>query len=183
MMEEKKLTVLIKEQYSKVMEGLYVLVEWPDSQKWIEMAHYDSDYGIYEHGVDAFVPKDLYDKLNKTDQHLEPCFDKPHDVELYEKLGGSIRVGAYVWKKDDGSWALTEFSRCYITLQELFEHDGHRQTFVDEAEQEVQQYETHGMTDAEALDVCNNYFDGPLRVLKYDDITEDTPDGYYVNIL
>jgi len=45
--------------------NLYVMVEWPESQQWIEMSHYDSDYGIYEHGVDAFVPLSLYKQLNK----------------------------------------------------------------------------------------------------------------------
>ena len=59
MMEEKKLTEFIKEQYSKVMEK-YILVTWPESQKW------EGKEGVIvawdEDDTYVFVPEELYNK-------------------------------------------------------------------------------------------------------------------------
>lgn len=42
----------------------YVRVDWPESQKWYELAHYDHEYGIYMCDMIAFVPEELYNELN-----------------------------------------------------------------------------------------------------------------------
>ena len=42
----------------------YVRVDWPESQKWDELAHYDQEYGIYMCDMIAFVPEELYNQVN-----------------------------------------------------------------------------------------------------------------------
>lgn len=47
----------------------YIKVDWPESQEWIEMAHYDTEYGIYEcENLTVFVPEKLYNRVNRVKQ-------------------------------------------------------------------------------------------------------------------
>ena len=51
----------------------YVKVDWPESQEWMELAHYDSEYGIYEcPGLVCFVPEELYNQVTAVEEPTIP---------------------------------------------------------------------------------------------------------------
>lgn len=120
----------------------------------------------------------------ETEQFLPRITDKPHSYEFYSIEGLRVHVSAYLWHSEERGWVLTEFTFCYVPKMELLYNDDglRRQFIVDEYEEQVQQYEKDGLTEEEALDICNNYADRQ-RLLDYADITEDTPDGNYVNLI
>lgn len=46
----------------------YVRVDWPESQEWYELAHYDHEYGIYMCDMIAFIPEELYNRVKGSDK-------------------------------------------------------------------------------------------------------------------
>lgn len=59
----------------------YVRVDWPESQEWYELAHYDHEYGIYMCDMIAFVPEELYNRVTAVEEptipdESDPIWDK-----------------------------------------------------------------------------------------------------------
>lgn len=143
---------------------------------------------VWDHNIGQYPlycparDENLY--MVETEQYLPRITDKPHSYEFYSVEGLRVHVSAYLWHSEERGWVLTEFTFCYVPKMELLYNDDglRRQFIVDEYEEQVQQYEQDGLTEEEALDICNNYADGQ-RLLDYADITEDTPDGNYVNLI
>ena len=94
-----------------------------------------------------------------------------------------VHIMGYFYHTDDGSgskkqYRCLEYTWFYVPLEEFIEWDGDD---YDDAAQELKQY-IQDMTEEEAIDAMYHYFGGisPTPLL-YQDLTMDTPCGYYVN--
>lgn len=137
---------------------------------------------VWEHDEEIDYPlycpaRDENVFMCEVDSKPNNLFTEPVECELYSVEDDKIHVSGYLWKKDDGTWALTEYTFCFVPMSELLQGD--RRAIIDEYEQGVQQYEQHGLTDEEALNICNSYFDGQ-RILSYDKLSYETKDGHYI---
>ena len=137
--------------------------------------HFSEEYPL-------FCParqENLY--MVETDQYLPQITDKPHSYEFYVIEDDYIHVSAYLWHDEDRGWVLTEFTFCYVPREEFLNSgDGlARQFCVERYEEGSKQYEEDGLTEEEALDICNHYAHR-MRLLDYEDVTKDTENGNYV---
>lgn len=92
-----------------------------------------------------------------------------------------VHIMGYFYHADDGSkkpYRCLEYTWFYVPLEEFIEWDGDD---YDDTAQELKQY-IKDMTEEEAIDAMYHYFGGisPTPLL-YQDLTTDTPCGYYVN--
>lgn len=55
----------------------YVRVDWPESQKWDELANYSDEYGIYMCDMIAFVPEELYNRVTDVEEPTIPDESDP----------------------------------------------------------------------------------------------------------
>lgn len=139
---------------------------------------------VWEHDEEIDYPLYCPDRdenvyMCEVDAKDNKLFKEPVECEFYSVEDDKIHVSGFLWKKDDGTWALTQYTFCYIPITELLDAK-HRMELIDEYESEVQQYEHHGLTDEQALTICNSYANGQ-RILSYGDITYDTKNGNYVS--
>lgn len=125
--------------------------------------------------------KDYY--LIETDDdgsryvHVEECLWNAHQADRTVIVNGT---------EVDADIVVTEFTWCYIPLEDFLEAEDRRE-LVSEYQGEVQQYEgeyTFDMfidqfypKDAKGLITAGSCYSA--KYLDYDDIKEDTPDGWY----
>lgn len=101
------------------------------------------------------------------------------EYELYAIEDASsdlIHILGYLWR-EDLQWHHTEYCGCYVSRCRLLTKKGLlRQFYVDEVEQSRKQFDRY-ITEDEAREILS---DVRLKRRDYDDITENTPEGYYV---
>lgn len=106
----------------------------------------------------------------------------PEDCEMFSVQRGEIRIESILWHAEDG-WKLTQFKRAEDTLEEFVR--GMKETedniYYDEIEAATDQYE-HDLTDTMARDLFERFGGDDAVLLQFDEVTENTPDGWYVHI-
>ena len=106
-----------------------------------------------------------------------------YSIETHSKDEKVIHVNGYLWK--DEHWAHTEVCWFIVPLKKFIKNYKKRGVeYTDEIYEQVKQSQTDFTDEAEAQECCQHYFNGgPAdRLLGFSELTEDTPDGNYVNI-
>lgn len=111
-----------------------------------------------------------------------PQVTEPKEVEFFSieddgQGGKQIHILGYCYCGDD-DWRNVEYSGFIEPLQEFIEHLKADENYVDDwLEQSIGDFDDKGMTD-----IINHYFNGQTAndVLRYSEITIDTPCGDYM---
>lgn len=144
-----------------IMDCYYQHIELIAEERGIEYKEYEAE-GIL----------DVNDVLDADFYTIEMCDGKK-----------CIHLNGYFYEADDEEkpYRHVEASGCYIDIEELMSADD-KQDCIDEAFGYCSQY-MKDLEEKEADEMIAHYFDGqPPKLLRYEDITTDTPCGYYVNI-
>ena len=151
-----------------------------------------SEYEVYEEPTEDMVK--LWSSYGECEALPNECtvimkkfhpIDVPEEFDFYEiylnKQGEKeIHVLGYTYHGDD--WKCADVCWFIEPLSEFVQHVSDDEHYVDSELSNYKQYE-QDMTDEEAADAINRYFDGkPADYrLKFKDVTIDTPCGNYVN--
>ena len=105
-----------------------------------------------------------------------------YSIEMEDGVKQLPMNGYFYLSPDDKEhpYQYAEMSWCYVKVSDMVAAED-KQELVDMIAAECKQY-IDGLTETEAQSVVNGYcYGNPPERLKYSDITEDTPCGYYVN--
>lgn len=112
-------------------------------------------------------------------------FNKEHfSIDLFAIINKEVHIFGTLWR-DCEDVHNTTYKFAIVPLNEFVEgYKKDEEYYVDNVLQEVQQYESDGLTAKDAEEIFNTYFNGvgPEDELNYSEITTETPDGNYFTI-
>lgn len=135
-----------------------------------------------------FVYWDLKDLLKTVFDKLSvPITGDYYTISTNDLSFGerTIHVNGYLWYYD-GRWVHTEATWFVVPLKKFIEEYANRGVeYTDTCYEMVKQYQTDLQSEKEALDLTRKYFNGHSAdgLLPFGEISMDTPDGNYINIV
>lgn len=121
-------------------------------------------------------------KLNGKEYELSYILD--HDFYQVEIIGGDkvIHPNGYFWNDPDhhNLYNHTEYCWCFLTIKK----DGHlTEDDITYKSAECNQYDDENLPEDKVIKMVDEYFNGEIIIpLPIEDVNQDTPCGYYINI-